>query len=922
MHPRKKVRLHRTGDIGRFLPGGDIEILGREDFQVKMNGFRIEVEEIEATILDHNRVSQCAVVVQQTAGSKRLVAFWTSASQPADSVSSVKRLTSTEAAIFKIDQHNIRKLNERTAIRLERQDEETAVALCNARKSCRSFASNAIPLAQLRVIVESACSCLIDDAHDTIHLLSVYMWTKTPMPSSNREANATTRRFEIVATNDGKLQLAAMSNSTEEAQLPVSVATILGGKENQFATEATAIVSIFSNDNPTSPRKALITAGRIGHALMIAALDADASIGVCPIGGLDSRALQSALGLAPSGQAKLLHALVIGPMAAGNVPVSTVPEASSEGDVAPKVELSKPIGSIDLASHVSARLPRYMVPTAFHHIDALPLNLNGKIDRAKLMETVVDTSSAAQNSSDSQLTGAPPSTTPLSATEQKIAEIWMQVLQLPEVGRSQHFDALTESRNLFTRVILRRMICDLMNRAGLILEQATVFECNTIAELAIAVDGTGVVRSDQAVEPVGPISAASDASTTTFTPDQLAIENQLLTIFRDALSLRNEASLSRKDDFFLSGGDSLLAVAATLQIRKKLKIDVPFTAIFNNRTASSMATLLRKDRLADASIVVIQQGTRDGAVPLFLVHPALRTTLTYNRVVEKLDKEQTVYGLEDHRPPAQRCAYTSLEQMATHYVNAISLLMPKDRPVLLGGWSFGAVLGLEIAQQLQASGFAVPLLLMLEVAPTSAIGWFPTQHPKKFEQLETRAQIKHLMAVSMAVWYAFPTRSITGPCTVDAIALARAESNDHRFRYMYQHLLEGVMPLEEGLVYLAQFVDDYVESEQLLLGYLPKQYSGEVVLFSGSDDTKSSADVHLDNFSDSDRPASAGNASAAAASEHRGWAQFIQPTRLEVMLTPGNHDNLLLPPHVDTTSKLLAEVLDRHGFNAALWSAL
>ncbi|MGW6603195.1 non-ribosomal peptide synthetase [Streptomyces sp. NPDC055036] len=51
LHPVTGERIYRTGDLGRYLPGGDIEILGREDFQVKINGYRVELGEIEAALL-------------------------------------------------------------------------------------------------------------------------------------------------------------------------------------------------------------------------------------------------------------------------------------------------------------------------------------------------------------------------------------------------------------------------------------------------------------------------------------------------------------------------------------------------------------------------------------------------------------------------------------------------------------------------------------------------------------------------------------------------------------------------------------------------------------------------------------------------------------------------------------------------------
>lgn len=51
-HPHDGQRLYRTGDRGRYLPGGELEFLGREDGQVKIRGHRVELGEIEAALLD------------------------------------------------------------------------------------------------------------------------------------------------------------------------------------------------------------------------------------------------------------------------------------------------------------------------------------------------------------------------------------------------------------------------------------------------------------------------------------------------------------------------------------------------------------------------------------------------------------------------------------------------------------------------------------------------------------------------------------------------------------------------------------------------------------------------------------------------------------------------------------------------------
>ncbi|MFF4231827.1 amino acid adenylation domain-containing protein [Streptomyces sp. NPDC001820] len=81
---RKRRRLYRGGDYGRWQPDGKLEFLGRRDTQVKIRGFRIEIGEIENTLLRVDGVRDGAVVVTERADqSKHLVAFY-SALRPLD----------------------------------------------------------------------------------------------------------------------------------------------------------------------------------------------------------------------------------------------------------------------------------------------------------------------------------------------------------------------------------------------------------------------------------------------------------------------------------------------------------------------------------------------------------------------------------------------------------------------------------------------------------------------------------------------------------------------------------------------------------------------------------------------------------------------------------------------------------------------
>lgn len=68
-------RLFRTGDLARYLPNGDIEFLGRTDRQVKVRGFRIELDEIECVLRQHTDVSEAAVTIEKSGSDCRLLAF-------------------------------------------------------------------------------------------------------------------------------------------------------------------------------------------------------------------------------------------------------------------------------------------------------------------------------------------------------------------------------------------------------------------------------------------------------------------------------------------------------------------------------------------------------------------------------------------------------------------------------------------------------------------------------------------------------------------------------------------------------------------------------------------------------------------------------------------------------------------------------
>jgi amino acid adenylation domain-containing protein len=74
----RSIRLYRTGDLARFRSNGEVELVGRRDFQVKVRGYRVEIGEIEGVLMGCAGVTSCVVVARAfAANDERLVAYLT-----------------------------------------------------------------------------------------------------------------------------------------------------------------------------------------------------------------------------------------------------------------------------------------------------------------------------------------------------------------------------------------------------------------------------------------------------------------------------------------------------------------------------------------------------------------------------------------------------------------------------------------------------------------------------------------------------------------------------------------------------------------------------------------------------------------------------------------------------------------------------
>jgi thioesterase domain-containing protein len=101
--------------------------------------------------------------------------------------------------------------------------------------------------------------------------------------------------------------------------------------------------------------------------------------------------------------------------------------------------------------------------------------------------------------------------------------------------------------------------------------------------------------------------------------------------------------------------------------------------------------------------------------PLFCVAPVLGTAVVYVHLARELGADQPLYGLQPPGVDGREPPLTSIEAMASRYVESIHQVQARG-PYYLGGWSFGGIVAYELARQLAECGDEVALLAVIDTA--------------------------------------------------------------------------------------------------------------------------------------------------------------------------------------------------------------
>jgi len=190
------------------------------------------------------------------------------------------------------------------------------------------------------------------------------------------------------------------------------------------------------------------------------------------------------------------------------------------------------------------------------------------------------------------------------------------------------------------------------------------------------------------------------------------VEHAIAQIWAEALGVDR---VGANDNFFDLGGSSLLLVPVRSRIEAVFGRPVPMVVLAESPGLGELARRLGPSAapatLASSCLVRLQRG--GAATPMFFVHGGGGQALVYRELARAIDPDRTMYGFAARGLDRGEPLHTSVEDMASHYLDLAREVHP-DGPYLLVGASLGGMIAYEMARRLTASGHAVPLCVMLD----------------------------------------------------------------------------------------------------------------------------------------------------------------------------------------------------------------
>jgi acetoacetyl-CoA synthetase len=347
-------------------------------------------------------------------------------------------------------------------------------------------------------------------------------------------------------------------------------------------------------------------------------------------------------------------------------------------------------------------------------------------------------------------------------------------------------------------------------------------------------------------------------------PASQSVESIVQSIWERVLGRR---PIGRDENFFDAGGDSMRAMEVFALLERAVGTSLPISILHQAATIATLSNLIEQHVVPSADTLVLL-GENSGPQPLFMVHGIGGHVMELRSLLRAVDYPGPIYGVQARGVAGNVQPLRSVHEMARTYLEAVRALQPRG-PYLIGGYSLGGLVALEMARTLLAQGERVLPLPLLDTLIES-----------KFWRTSVWLQ---MLRYRLRVLYADVRGA--GPREFLRISVTR-----------FMSLVEHVMRRYDSNV-RRRFAMLYNDDEQLpptlravqeagieaVAAYTPRFLDHPIHFFKAADG--------LHNWCD---PATI-------------WSPYVRS--IKVTVVPGDHDSMMVPPDREALAEALTGFL-------------
>ncbi|AHB47828.1 polyketide synthase [Hyphomicrobium nitrativorans NL23] len=381
-----------------------------------------------------------------------------------------------------------------------------------------------------------------------------------------------------------------------------------------------------------------------------------------------------------------------------------------------------------------------------------------------------------------------------------------------------------------------------------------------------------------------------EAASTTFERPNLGVdfiepttdvEKTLAGFWSELLGVK---AIGTQDNFFDLGGHSLIAVRLFRMIKAAYAVDFPISVLFEAPTIAQCAALIEEtspkageptgksatvtalDRPKLRHVVRMDAGKETRRTPFFLAAGMFGNILNLRHLAVHIGTDRPVYGLQARGIYGGEAPHETFEETARDYLAEIRTVQPEG-PYLIGGFSGGGLVAYEMAQQLRKAGEKTALVVLLDTP-------YPADVPLSIQD-RILMKLQDMEREGVAFFGNWARRRIAW----------------ERRRMEARRRPESPKSAE-------QFHNEELEAafRRALSRYRGQPYGEPVLLMRPKQDVRYRVTGNR-----------ALNEERALLLPDNGWAPYA--ASLSVQEVPGDHDSMVLEPHVRVMASRLREAL-------------